>query len=131
MTNEDLLKALTDRIDELLFNLKEPVNKYLITLRDLHSSDVSKDDAYRWNFARFYRLSRRKTDWQNHYFFLLESSKKDPNIKFDYVLRELQFRTGRIEPSFSSKLIATINPNLLVIDSIVLSVLGYRQPYTY
>jgi hypothetical protein len=43
-------------------------------------------------------------------------------------LEELQIKTGRIESSFASKLIATLDPNLPVVDSIVLNNMGLRLP---
>jgi hypothetical protein len=37
--------------------------------------------------------------------------------------------TGRLEASFSSKLLATANPNRAVLDSFVLKNLGLKLPY--
>lgn len=40
-------------------------------------------------------------------------------------------RTGRIEASFSSKLVATLDPDKPVIDAFVLKFFGLRLPYPY
>ena len=40
-------------------------------------------------------------------------------------------KTGRIEASFASKLVATINPRMPVVDRIVLKNLYWRLPYVY
>ena len=49
----------------------------------------------------------------------MEIAKRD-ELKFDVVLDLLHQETNRYEASFASKLIATINPSMPVIDSIVL-----------
>jgi hypothetical protein len=92
---------------------------------------VSKDTTYRSNFTRFYRLRFPRTDCYDHYFDLLERSKHAPELSFVEVLAELQNKTGRIEASFASKLIATVDPSKPVIDRIVLARMGYRLPYHY
>ena len=51
-------------------------------------------------------------------------------MRFPEVLATLQRTTGRCEASFASKLVATIDPNMPVIDSIVLRNLALRLPST-
>ena len=58
----------------------------------------------------------------------MEKSKRD-GISFDRALADLFNRTGRLEASFASKLVATIDPNQPVIDSVVLRRFGLRLPY--
>ena len=50
---------------------------------------------------------------------ILEKNKRNQNLRFEEVLLSLQ-KTGRIEASFTSKLLATINPHLPVWDKKVL-----------
>ena len=50
------------------------------------------------------------------------------DITFPRVLRYFQEQLGRYEPSFSSKLVATHNPNMPVWDVHVLSNIGLRAP---
>jgi hypothetical protein len=49
-------------------------------------------------------------------------------VPFAEVLDSLHRTTGRFEASFASKLLATIDPNMPVIDSVVLRNLNLRLP---
>jgi hypothetical protein len=70
---------------------------------------------------------RRTAPWRRAYFCLLETAKA-PDIDLVTVLRTLYAETGRAEASFSSELIATIDPSQPVLDSVVLATLGLRLP---
>lgn len=132
MTDDEVFAKLTDRIDAILDKLskpKRPIEQYSRTRNELLTCDVSTNQEYRDNFAQFYRLGRRTQGWKDHYFSLLEQSKHDPATNFAYTLAQLKQLTKRVEPSFASKLVATIDPQQPVIDSVVLGVLGYKQPY--
>jgi len=102
------------------------LQKYQRIQRELHRCDVSTNtDFQRW-FGGFYRV-RRNARWRQQFFTMLEAGKARPT-EFVEVLRELQKRTGRIEASFASKLVATLDPSQPVIDSIVLHNLGLALP---
>lgn len=77
-------------------------------------------------FNGFYRV-RRGQDWQDKFYDLLEA-KKGQTVPFAEVLDTLHRTTGRYEASFASKLLATIDPRMPVIDSIVLRNLNLRLP---
>ena len=47
-------------------------------------------------------------------------------VTFEYILRELYARTGRIEASFSSKMLAALDTNRPIWDSIVLGKLNMK-----
>lgn len=57
------------------------------------------------------------------YYALLESAKIS-EITFEKVLSRIFAATGKLEVSFASKLVATIDPNLPVIDRFVLGNVG-------
>lgn len=128
MSNDELLKDLTANVEQILARLQEPVERYRKTLDGLLTRDVSSDKTYRTNFTRFYRLRLPRTECYDHYFNLLERSKHQVDVRFADVLADLQTNTGRIEASFASKLVATVNPQRPVIDRIVLAALGERLP---
>jgi hypothetical protein len=88
--------------------------------------DLRFNSVYRKNFNRFYRV-RRGRDWQDKFYELLEARKAQA-VRFTEVLESLHHATGRIEASFASKLLATVDPNMPVIDSIVLRNLDLRLP---
>lgn len=54
---------------------------------------------------------------------------KKVNVSFEEVLQYLYSDLGRVEPSFSSKLVATIDDSKPVWDVHVLNNLGLKQPY--
>ncbi|RYF85774.1 MAG: hypothetical protein EOO00_13840 [Chitinophagaceae bacterium] len=84
----------------------------------LHKTNVATDQEYRTRFKGFYRV-RRNEEFCNLYFGLLERNKTNKSFSFMDVLSEL-CPLGKLEASFSSKLIATINPEMPVWDTEVL-----------
>jgi hypothetical protein len=65
-----------------------------------------------------------------HYYEIMERAKTN-TLGFREVLLELKKRTGRLEASFASKLIATLHPHQPVIDKFVLKYFRLRLPYPY
>jgi hypothetical protein len=90
------------------------------------ADDIRTDPVYRKRFNHFYRV-RRGTDWQETFYGLLEA-RKHHMVSFSGVLHALHQATGRYEPSFASKLVATIRPDMPVIDSVVLRNLNLTLP---
>jgi hypothetical protein len=88
--------------------------------------DVRSDPEYRRRFNHFYRVRRGK-EWQDSFYGILDS-KKGKRVTFAEALNELYRATSRYEASFASKLLATLDPEMPVIDSVVLRNLGLRLP---
>lgn len=84
------------------------------------------DATFRRRFNHFYRV-RRNTVWQASYFALIGIARQQA-LQFNAVLDALRQATNRLEASFASKLIATINPTLPVIDKFVLKNVGLTLP---
>jgi len=93
------------------------------------SVDVSKSRDFQRRFNGFYRI-RRNSEWQKHFYTILQKY-KHTGISFVDTLNKLYILTGKVEASFSSKLVATIQPNKPVIDKFVLSNLNLKLPYSY
>lgn len=93
--------------------------------------DLHNDQEFQSTYRQFYKVVWRNEQWIKIYFEIFNREKANTNICFQKVICELLDRTGRIEPSFSSKMIATINPHRPVYDKIVLGHLGLRAPYPY
>jgi hypothetical protein len=102
------------------------LRKYQWLQAELHRRDVSRDHAYQARFNGFYRV-RRNPAWQRAFYGLLEQGKSSQASLLG-VLLALHAATGRVEASFASKLVATIDPGQPVIDSVVLRNLGFRLP---
>ncbi|MCC8157499.1 MAG: hypothetical protein LIO54_09525 [Oscillospiraceae bacterium] len=84
--------------------------------------DVSADADFQRAFVFFYRV-RRGAAWRAAYFRRMEDAKKS-GADFAGVLTYLYEQTGNVEPSFTSKMLATLDPAMPIWDSIVLSHLG-------
>lgn len=104
--------------------------------RSLRITNVTQCALYRGRFKEFY-VVRRDDDWCEIYFEVLEREKHNETPSFQEVLEEMHNRAehntkyGRkhlIERSFSSKLVATINPELPVWDKHVRDNLGLNKP---
>lgn len=90
--------------------------------------DVSTDKDFQKKFKGFYKV-RKGDNWSKYYYDLFENVKKDPdNQTFEYILNSIYNKTGTYEPSFSSKMLATLNPNYPIWDQYVLKNTGTEVP---
>lgn len=101
--------------------------KYCRLQATLATTDVVKDREFQTRFNAFYRV-RRNSAWQSTFYRLLQNKSKRQS--FAVVLRALHAATGRVEASFASKLVASVDPDMPVIDAFVLKNLGLRLPRT-
>jgi hypothetical protein len=102
------------------------LKKYLHIQELLTTTDLSTDRTFQTAFNAFYRV-RRDSAWQSAFYALFQGEKSSQR-PFAEVLQELHRITGRVEGSFASKLVASIDPSKPVIDSFVLKNLGLRKP---
>jgi|SRR3989344_6101077 len=102
------------------------LEKYLWLQNEVTKRDVSTDRDFQKRFNAFYRVRRNK-GWQKDFYELLELNKKT-RVSLEEVLTSLHKKVGRVEASFASKLVATINPKKPVIDKIVFNNLGLKLP---
>ena len=100
--------------------------KYLYVSRCLRRPRFHADPDFQRAFNHLYRVRRGKT-WRTQYFRLMGQARRR-TISFKSAVSILLRSTGRYEASFTSKLIATIDPWQPVIDSVVLRRLGLRLP---
>ena len=119
------------KTDEVLRRLADPATgRKLCVYGDLQDAlrkvDVRTDAEYQRKYRGFYRV-RRKPSWCAPYFALLERAKGEA-MSFDAALTAFCERTRRVEASFVSKLVATINPTAPVWDQFVLRNLELRKP---
>ena len=97
----------------------------------VHSVDVSADGDFQKFYNGFYRMRQRPAEFYKTYYAYLEKNKDNPMLTFEEILTYLYEETGSIHASFSSKLLATVNPNMPIWDKFVLQNLGLRTPYHY
>jgi hypothetical protein len=113
-------------IDQALPRVAVGLRKYCWLQAALATTDVARDRGFQTRFNAFYRV-RRGAAWRSAFFTLLQQEKSCPQ-PFAKILRGLHAATGRVEPSFASKLEATVDPDKPVIDSFVLKNVGLRLP---
>ena len=113
---------------------------YLKTL-NLHNIDVSRNVEYQKNFTGYYRV-RRDKEWLQEYYNYMEAHKNDTELSFENILRAISSIPHKvkktpsnnglatsIEPSFASKMLATIKPDYPIWDSQVVKALNiYIDP---
>jgi hypothetical protein len=121
------MRTLTpNEIQTAISRLEPGLDRYLWLQRHVGLCDVSTDADFQRRFSGFYRV-RRDSQWRSVYFGLLESSKVK-GIDFPEALKEINRRTQRVEASFASKLVATLDPSKPVIDRYVLEYFELRLP---
>jgi len=104
------------------------IGQYLEIMDLFHNVDVSVDCYFQRLFNAFYRVRQRKREWYEEYYSFMQKNKSAP-VPFEKVLDHLKNTLGRYEPSFSSKLAATLNPHEPVWDRFVLKNTGQTAPY--
>lgn len=117
--------------DEIIFSIKkasEGIIQYLAIMDMFPTVNVSIDRTFQKQFNAFYRIRQRSERWYSEYYTLMEDRKRDP-VRFEEVLDYLFNILGRYEPSFSSKLAATLDPNEPVWDKYVIQNIGQKAPY--
>lgn len=110
---------------ERLKERAEDLASYAWIMEQVNKTNVLADAQFQRTFTRFYVL-RRNAAQQKAYYGLLEASKGKADVCFSTILRALYEATGWVEASFSSKLLATLQPDMPIWDSIVLSRLGLK-----
>ena len=116
-----------DILQHTLPQISNGVDKYLAITSTLHTCDVSLDSVFQRTYNGFYRMRQRKPVFYQVYYDYMERYKQEI-LTFEDVMNYLHSAINRIEPSFSSKLLATINPDMPVWDANVLSQLAIVPP---
>ena len=92
---------------------------------DRYASIMEGDPAspvFQRAFNGYYRI-RRNEEWRKHYYDLFVNA-KNAHYSFEHIISELYKRTGNVEASFSSKMLATIDSSKPIWDQYVLQNLG-------
>ena len=116
-----------DAIAAAIKRARDGINQYLEIMDTVHDVDVGRNRDFQRRFNHFYRIRQRSQQWYATYYGLMEASKVTPPT-FDDVLEHLRENLGRYEPSFSSKLVATLDPSRPVWDKYVLEHTNQKAP---
>lgn len=115
------------RIVTAINNARKGIAQYLEIMDLLWHVDVSRDRNFQRKYNAFYRLRQRPKEWYEVYFSYMESGKENPP-SFDSTIDYIFAALGRYEPSFSSKLVAALDPNQPVWDKFVLRQINQKPP---
>jgi hypothetical protein len=110
-----------------ILRAKSDIAEYLWLMRTFREVDVRKNAEFQERFNLFYRVSQRSQAWQAAYYQLLEAAKVI-GAGFADILQALWEETGRYEPAFASRLVATVDPAMPIWDRFVLMNTGFRAP---
>ncbi len=112
MMNTQTVEHILSDNEKLLIGMK----KYKQIMDSLHWTDVSKDRDFQRSFNDFFVMRSRKSQYYDMFYSFLEE-KKYKGVSFEETLDFLKEAEGRLETSFSSKLIHVINPNRPIWDN--------------
>ncbi len=115
------------QVVDAIAKARRGITQYLAILDSVHRVDVSCDRDFQKMYNSFYRVRQRPSGWYEVYYEYLERSKTTPP-QFDTALDYLWSTLGRYEPSFSSKLVATLDPDRPVWDRFVLKNTSQKAP---
>jgi len=114
------------QIKTAIKNSKEGLDKYKKIMELFPEIDVSKDISFQRSYIGFYRL-RLSKDFINIYFSFFQKHKNNHPTFIDtlgYFYNEFK----SLQCSFTSKLLATLDPNLPIWDQNVLGLFNLRNP---
>lgn len=115
------------QIEDAINRAKPGIAQYVKIMALLPSVNVAGDREFQRIFNGFYRVMRRSSDWYETYYSFMERGKQ-AKPTFDETLDHFWSALGRCEASFSSKLVATVDPGQPIWDANVLKNLGIARP---
>lgn len=115
--NFDVNKVFQDRLATSM-----GLDKYQYIMNQVNKTNISTDVDFQRTFNGFYMV-RRNDPWRRTYYSHFEGIKNGAPT-FASILIHLFEHTGNIEPSFSSKMLASIIPEKPIWDRYVVKNLG-------
>jgi hypothetical protein len=104
------------------------LNRYDFLRAQLPLVNVAQDNQFQQTFSGLFKLRYMEQAHRPIYFGTMEQQKNNAALNFPALLDAYHQQTGRWEVSFISKLIAIIDPNRPVWDSIVSRRLALALP---
>lgn len=121
----DFDKAMRNQLTRSL-----ELSKYKMLIDKVHSLvDINDDEKFKKAFDGFYKV-RRNDAWRKEFFLYFNEIRLEDNLTFERIITDLNQRIkDSVEPSFSSKMLATITPEKPIWDSRVLNILGLTRKW--
>jgi hypothetical protein len=89
--------------------------------------DVAVNPYFQYIYNSFYKVRQRNHYSYSTYYGYMENGKTQ-RPSFDETIAHFHTILGRFEPSFSSKLVHTLDPNQPIWDVNILRITGQRAP---
>ena len=106
-----------NKIREKLSATDIKLGTYRYIMDAVHKTDVSTDSRFQHEYKSFYGMHQyTDADFCKVYFEYMEANKTG-GINFENVIIHLYHGTSGVQPSFSSKLLHTVNPDMPILDS--------------
>ena len=86
-----------------------------------------KANGFQKHFNGFYNI-RRPAEWREKYYALFQEMRAAEKVDFSLIINRLHETTGRVKPSFASKMLATIDGAAPVWDRRVITALKRYDP---
>ena len=119
MLSIDGRKAFT-----LMLEDKMMLPRYTYIMQTVDKVNVEFDPNFQKAFNGFYNVRLPDTSYYKGFYRVFQQSKVNrDNLTYGMILDELHSVTGRVETSFASKILATLNANKPIWDSRVLKCL--------
>ena len=112
-------------LNEAIAKLKKREKDIRTYFEIMQMAEHPDDPAFQKKYDAFYRV-RRNEAWRSEYFKLMTDFRKRSNPTFGEILLRLQQKTGQVEASFSSKMLATLDADMPIWDSNVIRVLDLK-----
>lgn len=113
---------------ENMFAVALKIDDYLDIVEAVQQPSLIAGRDFQREFNAFFRIRQRSNAWYEKYYELLQEQVKAER-SFECILQALYNVNGKIEVSFSSKLIAAADPTRPILDSNVLGKLGCVQEW--
>ncbi len=114
-------------IPYLAANMARALDPYVRIQNTFPEANIAIDEEFQRDFRRFYRLRFPEGAHYQQFFDYFEETRANERT-FEQILDDLQNITGRVEASFASKLLHTIDTLQPIIDSRVLAFIGFSRP---
>lgn len=107
----------------------DKIDIYAQIMNKVQTANVSVEKNFKYTFCKYYGLNGfTDLSFQNDFFDYMERIKSNnPLPSYRDVMEQLWKRTKRVDYSFSSKLLHTLDPGSPILDRHVLRLLGFEK----
>lgn len=104
----------------------EKMDLYNQIMDNIKTQNVSNNEKFQKVYNKYYGLNVSTDDtYKEKYYQYMEEIKNKKDISYEKVIRSLKEKTGRVDYSFASKLLHTINQEMPILDKHLMRLLGF------